>query len=151
MDCNMNNGMNCGMNRNRMNQNGMNCGMNRNGMNRNMNERQMRNSMPQNRQGCGCGNNMMRENRGNNMARGNQRDNNMSRGNCGCKHEKDEHDGCMKMDGCDIGKEHVDHMAPGMAYVPWQKWEDVYCMEKGLERGTIFEQLDKPFLGGRGK
>ena len=56
-----------------------------------------------------------------------------------------------RMDGCDIGTEHVDKMAPGMSYVPWQKWEDIYCMEKALERGTIFEQLDKPFMGGRGR
>ena len=46
-----------------------------------------------------------------------------------------------------IGNEHVDKMAPGMAFVPWQEWKDVYDMEKGLERGTIFEELDKPYLG----
>ena len=70
---------------------------------------------------------------------------------CGCKNVHMEKDCCMKMDGCDIGTEPVDHMAPGMSFVPWQKWEDIYCMDKGLERGTIFEQLDKPYIGGRGK
>ena len=34
-----------------------------------------------------------------------------------------------------------------MAYVPWQKWQDIYSSEIGLQRGTIFAQLDKPFIG----
>ncbi len=38
-----------------------------------------------------------------------------------------------------------------MAYVPYQKYGEVYAAEKGLETGTIFPELDKPFLGaGRG-
>ena len=28
-----------------------------------------------------------------------------------------------------------------------QKWQDVYECDKALVRGTIFEQLDKPFRG----
>ncbi len=35
-----------------------------------------------------------------------------------------------------------------MAYVPYQQWGQVYPAESGLERGTIFPELDKPFLGG---
>lgn len=54
----------------------------------------------------------------------------------------------MKEDeGCNKMHEHVDHMNPGMGYVPWQKWEEIYDMEKGFERGTIFCQLDKPYTG----
>ncbi len=34
-----------------------------------------------------------------------------------------------------------------MAYVPTQKWEDLYETGLGLERGTIFAQLDKPLIG----
>ena len=34
-----------------------------------------------------------------------------------------------------------------MAYVPWQKWCSLYEADKGFCRGTIFEQLDKPFYG----
>lgn len=53
-----------------------------------------------------------------------------------------EHDGdCNKKTG------KVDYMEIGMCYVPWQKWEDIYDIDKALERGTIFAQLDKPFLG----
>lgn len=34
-----------------------------------------------------------------------------------------------------------------MAYVPWQMWKKIYSVEKALHRGTIFEELDKPFEG----
>lgn len=34
-----------------------------------------------------------------------------------------------------------------MAYVPWQEWCGLYPAEKALCRGTIFEELDKPFWG----
>lgn len=37
----------------------------------------------------------------------------------------------------------------GMMYVPFQRWEYVYDPQVGFERGTIFEALDKPFLGER--
>ena len=34
-----------------------------------------------------------------------------------------------------------------MAYVPWQSFTAVYEPEVALERGTIFKQLDLPYLG----
>lgn len=37
-----------------------------------------------------------------------------------------------------------------MAYVPWQHFNTVYEPDKALEVGTIFPELDKPFLGKRG-
>ena len=40
--------------------------------------------------------------------------------------------------------------ALAMAYVPWQTWRDIYEAEKALEHGTIFCELDKPFLGRGG-
>ncbi len=39
---------------------------------------------------------------------------------------------------------------PAMAYVPFQQFGTIYPPDKGIERGTIFPELDKPFLGGRG-
>ena len=36
-----------------------------------------------------------------------------------------------------------------MAYTPWQEWKNIYKAEKAFQRGTIFEELDKPF-GGTG-
>ena len=35
----------------------------------------------------------------------------------------------------------------GMAYVPYQKWKNVYEPSVALERGTAFQDLDKPFIG----
>lgn len=35
-----------------------------------------------------------------------------------------------------------------MAYVPFQQFKTTYDPEKGLEYGTIFPELNKPFLGG---
>ena len=31
------------------------------------------------------------------------------------------------------------------AYVPFQKYENIYSIEKSLKRGTIFKDLDIPF------
>ena len=36
-----------------------------------------------------------------------------------------------------------------MAYVPWQRLEQVYEVEDGFCRGTIFPELDLPFVMGR--
>ncbi len=35
-----------------------------------------------------------------------------------------------------------------MAYVPWQQWQSTYAPERGLVQGTIFPQLDLPFMYG---
>ena len=43
---------------------------------------------------------------------------------------------------------HGVNMPIGMCYVPWQKWGKVYDACSALERGTLFPDLDKPFLGG---
>lgn len=42
-----------------------------------------------------------------------------------------------------------DSMPIAMMYVPYQQWAKVYDPKVGLERGTIFEELDKPFIGER--
>lgn len=39
-------------------------------------------------------------------------------------------------------------MVPAMAYVPWQRWEGLYNLDVAILKGTLFEALDKPFLGG---
>lgn len=36
-----------------------------------------------------------------------------------------------------------------MVYSPCQKWRDLYDPETGFSRGTIFKELDLPFLGDR--
>lgn len=37
-------------------------------------------------------------------------------------------------------------MPIAMAYVPWQEWQNLHSAEKAFCQGTIFEDLDKPFL-----
>lgn len=36
-----------------------------------------------------------------------------------------------------------------MAYVPLQRWQDIYQADEGFQRGTIFQELDLPFTGRR--
>ena len=56
-----------------------------------------------------------------------------------------------RIDGCPDTHDHFPGSMPiAMAYVPWQKWQDIYEPCKGLEHGTIFRELDKPFLGKGG-
>lgn len=56
----------------------------------------------------------------------------------------------MPQDVCCDDKAEYDELSGmpiAMAYVPWQEWRAVYEAEKGFHRGTIFEELDKPFMG----
>mgnify|MGYP003430680604 len=43
-----------------------------------------------------------------------------------------------------------EHMSLAMAYVPWQTWRDICDAEKALHMGTIFQELNLPFLGKGG-
>lgn len=51
--------------------------------------------------------------------------------------------------GCGI-KDPLENLPIAMAYVPWQRWRDLYDSNKGFHRGTIFRELDKPFCGKGG-
>lgn len=56
-----------------------------------------------------------------------------------------------KIEGCPVTQDHFPSDMPiAMAYVPWQQWKDLYDLPKALESGTIFAELDKPFLGKGG-
>ena len=57
--------------------------------------------------------------------------------NCGCEREDE---------ACMIWGEHPLSLA--MVCSPVQSFCEMYSEEKGLTRGTIFSQLDKPFLPG---
>ena len=37
-----------------------------------------------------------------------------------------------------------------MVYAPVQEWRSIYDCEMGLSRGTIFAELDLPFVGCKG-
>lgn len=57
-------------------------------------------------------------------------------------------------DWVEYDRENIDSMPVAMAYVPWQFMKDVYEPSDALQIGTIFPELDKPFLcyrfsGGR--
>ena len=41
-------------------------------------------------------------------------------------------------------------MPLAMAYVPWQTWGEIFDICEGFQTGTVFEELDKPFLGRGG-
>ena len=41
------------------------------------------------------------------------------------------------------------HISLAMAYVPYQRFENLYDEEKALSRGTLFAELDMPFYGGK--
>jgi hypothetical protein len=55
--------------------------------------------------------------------------------------------GCSSCRGNMEGGENIDRFPIAMSYVPWQQWKDTYDAEIALERGTIFPELDFPFLG----
>lgn len=60
----------------------------------------------------------------------------------------------MKMDdqGCTLNPTPLPAMpVVAMAYVPFQQLNTTYSPEKGFEVGTLFPELDKPFLGGGSK
>lgn len=44
----------------------------------------------------------------------------------------------------------LEGMPLAMAYVPWQRFCETYAPAEALKRGTIFPELDLPFLGGGG-
>lgn len=43
----------------------------------------------------------------------------------------------------------LENKSLAMAYVPWQKWGNLYQPDEGFHRGTIFQDLDLPFTGRR--
>ncbi|SHO48439.1 spore coat associated protein CotJA [Anaerocolumna xylanovorans] len=58
--------------------------------------------------------------------------------------------GCDTKSGCDtlssIDK-CLDKLPLAMSYVPMQKWRNIYDTGAAMKAGTIFQELDLPFLG----
>ncbi|MCM1254050.1 MAG: spore coat associated protein CotJA [Clostridium sp.] len=47
-------------------------------------------------------------------------------------------------------KEDCDRFPVAMAYVPWQRLTNIYeDLDEALLNGTIFPELNKPFMGRR--
>lgn len=51
------------------------------------------------------------------------------------------------MEPKDYLEEEGKNLPLAMAYVPMQRWEKLYTPDVGFIRGTIFTQLDLPFIG----
>ena len=53
-------------------------------------------------------------------------------------------------EGCKVTPQtEVDNLPLTMVYSPMQEYKCLYDWEASLHRGTLFEELDKPFLRGR--
>ena len=79
---------------------------------------------------------------------------NYHQNNCGCRQTTDygryfihQYVSRPQATPCCDREDSLDGMPLAMAYVPWQIWQRIYEAEKGFCRGTIFEELDKPFHG----
>lgn len=46
---------------------------------------------------------------------------------------------------CSNKNDDVESLA--MAYVPYQNWQKLYSPDVAIKRGTLFSELDKPFIG----
>ena len=107
------------------------------------------NNMRYNRMGSGC--QMQRQNYNNRMSSredySNTREGNRStRERCSDASEDRQSEECCRQE---CPKE-FPGFPIGMAYVPWQSWCEIYDISKGFHRGTIFRELDMPFLGKGG-
>lgn len=63
--------------------------------------------------------------------------------NCPCEQRQK----CRNPVTCYGEEQPVDDMGIGMAYVPWQRFENLMCPEEGLNCGTIFHDLVMPYYG----
>ena len=55
------------------------------------------------------------------------------------------------MKECSFDKKYTENMSVAMAYVPWQRFKMYENLEEAFKTGTIFPDLNKPFLGRRCK
>lgn len=57
---------------------------------------------------------------------------------------------CEASEHCKCRYDVLEDLPIAMAYVPWQRWQNVCEPCKAIKMGTIFEDLCKPFLGRGG-
>ncbi len=46
---------------------------------------------------------------------------------------------------CGAREGYLDQYPIAMAYVPWQRFGELFPLERGFQAGTIFQELDLPF------
>ena len=44
----------------------------------------------------------------------------------------------------------MDTFPLAMAYVPMQQFQSIYELDEALQNGTVFPELNKPFMGWKG-
>lgn len=118
-------------------------------------ERCSSNRCAYNRRGMNNGRPYMGNRMNNNMYGG--RDNTDSRNSNSCNSCEESGISFMRENTCERCSEgeknkdldKMNNFPVGMAYVPWQCWGEIYPLNTGLQRGTIFPELDKPFFKGR--
>ena len=90
-----------------------------------------------------CGENTERSRCGEDMSRSRCGED-MPRSRCGENMSRS----CRREDSdCGRGEDCMSDFSLAMVYSPHQHWRNLYDEETGLTRGTIFEELDKPFHG----
>ncbi len=47
-----------------------------------------------------------------------------------------------------VDEHECDGMVLAMAYIPVQQFDTLFEIEEGFARGTVFPELEKPFMGG---
>ena len=47
-----------------------------------------------------------------------------------------------------VTRQECGDMVLAMAYIPVQQFDTLFEIEEGFARGTIYPELDKPFVGG---
>lgn len=96
------------------------------------------------RESCNCGQSTRPEERSCNCSNTQSSERQSEKSTCNCSRENQNES--FEQDCTDK----LSEMPLAMAYVPWQKWHNIYEICKGFQRGTIFCELDKPFLGRGG-
>ncbi len=82
---------------------------------------------------------------------GSNRNNNHSKVNSSCHSTIDNIISERVDSNCNDNNHHMQHMPVAMAYVPMQKWCDLYDHETAICQGTAFPELNLIFCGSRGK
>ena len=118
------------------------CGMTRpQPVNRENQNRRRSGAMPENQSGgCGCG----MSNRSEVQNRG---------GNCAVPERGERNCDCVMPGSKGKSEEmfsHLQYLEPAMAYVPCQKFTEMFALPYALSVGTVFPELCKPFCGKRG-
>ena len=73
---------------------------------------------------------------------------------CGCRPETPDipqDSGNHGENGGSFDSMYLGSLPLAMAYVPFQRWKTTYSLERALQAGTVFPELDLPFTGGMKK